>query len=218
MTEGVIKKSLTLDKITNLYQNKQYFLSEKAFLLLRNSEKISDIEKARFYIKLALIYASSDFLKEALTIKKDIQKSLNYIKKASSLGHAHASYLIGWSFEYGNGFKIDYLKAKEYYELAIKQDGTGWYKGYLGRLYLDGRGVSANVTLALKLFEEAANANNDGAQFLLGEFYENGNYVEKNIDLAIYWYKKAANNGDEGANKKLKQLAKPKKTKKEIQA
>jgi TPR repeat protein len=218
LTKGYLRKNLNIESIIKLYDDKKYFLAEKSFLLLSNSDKISDIEKAKFYYQLARIYISSDILDDALEIKRNNQKAFHYIKKASSLGHFHATFLLGWIYEFGKIVNDDITKAIEYYELAIKQEGTGFYKISLGRLYLEGKGVNKDFDTGIKLYEESANSDNPRAQFRLGEFYETGEHVEKNIDLAIGWFEKAANNGNEEAKEKLKKLTKPKKSKKEAQA
>ena len=65
----------------------------------------------------------------------------------------------------------------------------------LARAYLDGNGVAANDTLALKWLRRAADENYSDAENELGILYSSGRAVEKNKEEAFKWYKKAAKHG-----------------------
>jgi TPR repeat protein len=220
-TRGIIRKNLSFDNVIKLYKDKKYFMAEKAFLLLSNSEEdiLSNEKKGSFFYDLACVYCKEDLLADGLGVKINNKKAISYLKQSSNLGYSHASYCLSHAYKY-YWPTPDYKIALEYIELAIRQSSSDWYKYILGNFYLEGDGVDKDVDAGLKLYEESANSNpnNPTAQFKLGLFYENGEYVDKNPDLAIDWYEKAANNGHEAAKEKLKKLTKPKKVKKEVQA
>ena len=53
-----------------------------------------------------------------------------------------------------------------------------------------------NYSAALKMYEEAASANNAMAMAKIGEMYYNGNGVEINYNIAASWFIKGANLGN----------------------
>ena len=88
---------------------------------------------------------------------------------------------------YKNG---DYDNA---YKLAIIGDlSNNVLQWYLGWMYFEGRGTTANTNEAFRLWAESAHQGNPMAQNDLAIMYEFGEGVEANIDCAIHWYERAA--------------------------
>ena len=65
----------------------------------------------------------------------------------------------------------------------------------MGRLYLSGRGLQQDPTLAFQLFQEAAQTEYPPAQFHVGYAYLLGQGVEKNLPEAREWLGAAAESG-----------------------
>ncbi len=77
----------------------------------------------------------------------------------------------------------------------------------MAHCYLNGDGVSQNVTEGLKWTREAANNGNKYAQCALGSYYEHGvSGIQKDVNQAIFWYRKAAAQGVTYAQIHLAQL------------
>ena len=72
--------------------------------------------------------------------------------------------------------------------------------------HLKGDGVEKNVATASKLFQAAAEAGHDKAQFNLGAMYLNGIGIVKNKPLAIYWLEKSASLGNRQALHSLEKI------------
>ncbi|HEX6704499.1 MAG TPA: NB-ARC domain-containing protein [Albitalea sp.] len=72
-------------------------------------------------------------------------------------------------------------------------------------LYL-GRGMTRDVSAAVKLYRQAAEMGNASAQNSLGRLYETGDGVERNVLKAVTWYRKAADQGHPDARAALQRL------------
>lgn len=65
----------------------------------------------------------------------------------------------------------------------------------LGHLYLNGVGIKADLSMALKFWEQAADSNCAPALYDLGQLYENGNGVAVDSEKAISYYDRAGQLG-----------------------
>lgn len=89
----------------------------------------------------------------------------------------------------------------EDYELAYRKlkpnadQGVAMAQNTLGRMYLQGQGVSKNTDSALALFRKAAEQGLANAQSNLGVMYASGLGVPQDYRKSIYWFKKAADQG-----------------------
>ena len=98
---------------------------------------------------------------------------------------------LGIAYYFGRGDKdVDYDKAREYFERALKE-GEEEYLYPLGRIYYD----EEQYDKAMEYYLQAA-ANDNEYQSLaeddIGDMYRNGNGVKRNLKKAIEWYKKGA--------------------------
>ena len=73
----------------------------------------------------------------------------------------------------------------------------------LGVCYQNGKGVSKDMTEAVKWYRKAAEQGHATAQCSLGVCYDNGNGVSKNPEEAVKWYRKAAEQGHATAQNNL---------------
>ncbi|HXS07950.1 MAG TPA: hypothetical protein VN723_14260, partial [Rhizomicrobium sp.] len=82
---------------------------------------------------------------------------------------------------------------------AAANQGNATAETIIGLRYLDGQGISADATQALKWLQKAADAGQAVAQYRLGTMYERGQGVTANPALAAKWYLAAANQGNRKA-------------------
>lgn len=89
----------------------------------------------------------------------------------------------------------------ENYDLAYKKlaplsvKGDAMAQNTLGRMYMQGSGVTQDFNEAFALFQKAAGKGLPNAQSNLGVLYASGKGVEQDYKLSINWFKKAANQG-----------------------
>ena len=86
--------------------------------------------------------------------------------------------------------KGEYKTAKIYYELASAM-GNDTAMSNLGYIYMYGRDVQIDYTIAFAFFRLSAEKGNIEATYKLGNLYQSGKGVEKNIELALEYYDKA---------------------------
>jgi localization factor PodJL len=76
---------------------------------------------------------------------------------------------------------------------ALKGDPAAAYE--IGVRFAEGKGVAADLDLAAKWYDRAAQAGVVPALFRLGTFYEKGLSVKKDVDIARRYYAQAAERG-----------------------
>lgn len=88
-------------------------------------------------------------------VAKDYDKAFEWYQKAVELsGNAAAECSLGMCYQYGYGTKINYEKARCFYELSAKQGlGLAYYR--MGLLYEEGLGVTKDIQTAKQYFGEA---------------------------------------------------------------
>lgn len=136
-------------------------------------------------LKQALFYLKGD-----ATIKKDVNKSIEYLKPCASKGDAKAQLLLGRIYltqkdesKYSKAFELIKASANSGYALA---------QGDLGVLYKYGYGCKLNYNKAITWFKKAANAGDSKAAYSLGYMYLKGlGNVTQDYTQAIYWFEKS---------------------------
>ncbi len=88
-------------------------------------------------------------------VAKNYDKAFEWYQKAADLsGNAAAECSLGMCYQYGYGTKIDYEKARCFYELSARQGlGLAYYR--MGLLYEQGLGVAKDIRIAKQYFGEA---------------------------------------------------------------
>ena len=82
---------------------------------------------------------------------------------------------------------------RDFYPLAKAENADSEY--YLGLMYVNGQGLSANAEEGSIWLLRAANRGNVKAQYLLGQMYINGIGISKSIQTGIRWHLTAARQG-----------------------
>jgi TPR repeat protein len=117
-------------------------------------------------------------------------------------GDARAQFLVGSSYQFGQGVPQDYAQAVDWYRKAAAQgNASAQYK--LGRLYEQGQGVPQDYAQAVDWYRKAALRHHANAQNNLGSLYLNGEGVLQDYDEAYAWYRLGATQGDALAQKNL---------------
>ena len=135
------------------------------------------------------------------------EEHIEQIRPWVEKGKAWAQYILGATYENGEGVDQSYQQAKELYELSASQGfATSQYN--LGLMYEKGHGMDQSYERAAEYFEAAARQGNANAQFNLGALYANGQGVEQSFETARKWWMKSAEQGEQSAIKMLQKLDK----------
>lgn len=87
--------------------------------------------------------------------------------------------------------KGDYRTATEYYRLAAVM-GDDQAIANLGYVYLYGRAVEPNLSIAMGYFKIAAGRNNIDGAYKLGDIYGSDKWCVKDTEMSLYYYRMAA--------------------------
>ena len=131
--------------------------------------------------------------------------ALEWCCKAADQRNVTALYLLGQSYHYGDGVKINMQEAECYYTMAAEENADKQF--LLGCLYRSGKAsFFRDPKKAHQWIRRAAQGGNANAQFSLCGMYLNGEGCEKNADQALFWCSRAAEQGHKEAKNALEQL------------
>ena len=136
------------------------------------------------------------------------------LKKKAAAGDANAQYMLGLTYDLGQGVPENKAEAVKWYRLAAAQ-GLADAQLSLGAMYEYGQGVPEDKTEAVKWFRLAAAQGDASAQFNLGRMYYLGEGVPEDYVQAYKWWNLAAASGDTSAVKN-KNIVAEKMTKEQI--
>ena len=105
----------------------------------------------------------------------------------SESGDARAMEAVGCMYMDGNGVKLDYGRALEWFEKAVKKGNLDAYNN-MGFMYTEGLGVKKDVVKAFDCYFKAAHNNNYMAQATLAALYYSGTGVKKSKKDALKWF------------------------------
>ena len=141
--------------------------------------------------------------------EKGDAEALQQLQGRAEQGDADAQNELGEIYYWGMGVKIDYRKAFEWFEKAMKQNHV-FAKFNIGKMFYWGRGIEKDEKRAevlckevLDEIKELVENGNVDAQYSLGWMYDNGLGVEKDEREAVKWYRLAAEQGNAGAQNNL---------------
>ena len=120
------------------------------------------------------------------------------LRKSAEAGDASAQNRLGLLYDEGKGVPQDYRQAKEWFEMAAKQEHAGAQVN-LGTLYLQGHGAPQSAQMALFWFDRSAEQGDALAFAKLGLMYAQGRGVLQNFILAHKWYNLSAAHGEQRA-------------------
>lgn len=136
-------------------------------------------------------------------IEKNYNESLNWYKKALSLGDSSVSVKIGEMYRDGIGTPIDPVKATECFMYGAKNGNVIAIWNIIS-MYVSGMIEDSNVHInAMNMLKKLAKCGNSDAARRLGNLYYDGVGVKKDYSEAIVWYEIAANLGDQWSKTRL---------------
>lgn len=144
-------------------------------------------------------------LLHGLHLPQDKARAHNLFHLASLQGEAWATYLLGLTYEHGDGVEVNLEEAIACFEKASSEVTRAKY--CLGRLYFftEDPGVQDRA-LGVKWIKQAADEGDADAQALLGDIFLRGWGVEPNANKACEWFKQAADRDHAHANLELAKL------------
>ena len=164
----------------------------EAIELLKQGVKLGSAE---CQASLAVAYLFGDH------VEVDKERAHNLLQLAKLQGYAWGTYLLGMTYEQGDGVSQNFDKAIECYkEIADEEPRAAYRLGYLS-LWRDEH--DQDLPAAAKWFMNAAERGNADAQLHLGIMLLNGYGVEESASKAEKWFKLAADQGNRSANREL---------------
>lgn len=187
MSGKIIALSLVLFSILNANNNAEETCKKNIDTIRIRAEE-GDASKQ--YL-MGIIY------KNGLCVKKDSIKSFKYFSMSNFNGYLLAKFDLAEMYYYGEGTKINYKKSYELYnKILIDSHRDAIIKAKLGYMYLSGKGVDKNLSMAKKLYEESAESGHLDASYNLGLMYMSGLGTDKNISKAIEYLNTPATSND----------------------
>lgn len=139
--------------------------------------------------------------------EQDYQMAYNKFLWLAERDYDTAIFYLGLYAEYGFLGKVDYRKAIEYYEKAIKL-GNAYSATNLGRMYSLGVGVEIDTRKGFEYYKMAYEMGDVLACANVGYCYEVGQGVKKCKWKAIKYYYEGTKRGEENASENLHQFKK----------
>ncbi|MGM9972296.1 MAG: SEL1-like repeat protein [Anaeroplasmataceae bacterium] len=164
----------------------------------------NNIWKMIFFIALFIfnILGIIGAVKSIKVIKKHYKnEKLEYIISLAKNGDVDAQLELAHIYYEGKIVIQDFNNAF-YWTKEAASNNIG-AKLDLALYYSQGIGVKKNITKAISLYEEMAEAGIKESQYNLGVIYENGEEIEHDYQKAKYWYEKSADQGYVYAQYKL---------------
>ncbi|MDP4813475.1 MAG: serine/threonine-protein kinase [Saprospiraceae bacterium] len=158
---------------------------------------------------LANLYFDGEYL------PKDYKKHFELVNKAFKFdeGNYNAIENLGDIYQFGIGTEINYKKAEDFYQLALKTNGLR-SNNYINiaKLYRKGGpGLKKNESTFVKYLIIAEKKGNMDATAMLGDYYnEVGNryYYKGDYSTAKKYYRMAANKGDKNGKYNVRYMNK----------
>jgi len=144
----------------------------------------------------------------ARDLDRNLPLAAQLFEAAAKQGNVKAEYWTGYSYERGEGVKLDLAKAVEWYRKAA-DGGEARASNNLGLIYLTGNGAARDLTRAFALFKAASDKGDAWAENNLGGMYEMGWGVAADRAEAVRLYRLAAAQGNPHAAENLKRLGEP---------
>ena len=128
--------------------------------------------------------------------------SFDVLLEKAEQGDAHAQYLLGRRYNFGDGVTRNREKAVEWHTRAANQ-GHATAQYILGLMYGAGEGVHQDTRQAVAWISRSAEQGLAEAQYALGMMYLTGEDVPRDPEKAAELLRKAAAQGNEGAKRQV---------------
>ena len=135
----------------------------------------------------ALAGDAEDCNNAAALLQTDPARAVSACSNLAEQGDAHAEFMLGAMYNFGEGVLQDYARASLWYRKAADQ-GVAGAQYNLGVMYDTGQGVTQDHATALRLYRAAADQGFAAGQLNLGALYQNGDGVPMDYVQAYMWY------------------------------
>ena len=134
-----------------------------------------------------------DYYKEAMDLygKNHHEEAYRLFEQGANVGEEKCFFGIAWLLNYGQYVEQNTKKAEEIFGqhfdaiLDLANDGDAEAMYLVGRLYLNGLGVTKSIDKSLEWIEKSAIAGCSSAQNALGNWYDFGTNVTQSYTEAI---------------------------------
>ncbi|WP_432472593.1 SPOR domain-containing protein [Amphritea sp. HPY] len=137
--------------------------------------------------------------------KPDLGKSVEWLQRATDLGHAEAAYNLGIAYQYGQSVNKDLTRARDAYQRAIAGNNAKAMRN-LALMYEIGNGVKQDAASAFQLYLQSAGLGLSDSQLKTAVMLLQGTGVVADPVQGRYWLEKAAESGDADAQLQLAML------------
>lgn len=165
-------------------------------LAFENQLEKAMLGNAQAMLEVSHLYASG------AGVKRDMEKSLFWIKRSTDLDFGPAWTALGVCYKYGRGVKVDYVQAYNCFSNAAAHwHPLGLYsKGFM---QYKGLGCPQDYAAAFVDFNQGADLGDPLCMYMMGLCYRNGFGVVQDIAQADFWLNKAAELGITAAESEL---------------
>lgn len=154
------------------------------------------IDKTEGYAYLGYCYIAKNMMDKAFYL---LMESVSDADKGIS-PPVNVYYWLGYCCYYGEGTKIDYKRAKFYFEKFLQYKYDDYDNPYIESsvnlnlyfIHYDGKGVIADKKLAISYLQKAAGLDNEIAETLLGTLYFDGESLPYDTERAVMYLERAA--------------------------
>ena len=115
----------------------------------------------------------------------DLDQSRKIYIDLVAQNHPYAMNTLAWMYGYGQGVEINYQKAIDLYEQAIKLKNPNAMNN-LALMYASGKGVETNYQKAINLYEQAIDLNDANAMHNLADMYVYPKFTESTESTELY--------------------------------
>jgi len=165
---------------------------QEAVELLKRGAKLGSAE---CQASLAIAYMFGD------QVEVDKEHAHNLLQLSRLQGSVWGTYLLGMTYEEGDGVPKSIEKAVECFKEVVDEEPRAAFR--MGYLSLWGDEDNPDPAAAAKWFMSAAERGNADAQLHLGIMLLRGYGVEESPSKALKWYKLSAEQGNRSANREL---------------
>lgn len=139
---------------------------------------------------IALMYAGG------IGVPKDPAQAASWFRRAAEGGDATAQYNLALRYMRGDGVPKDCKESIHWLTAAADQNVVPALLDLANTYMHPPNGTSADVALAIRYYEKAANLGSPRAQAILGNTFGAGIQGKPDYEQAVKWYRKAADQGE----------------------
>ncbi len=188
-----------INYLINLYHNSHPYLKKKSVLYLQEMEFYYTELLAKTMNEEALMKVAFAYYEGNEFTKINYEKAIGYFSDLVKLDNTLGYLGLGLSYLYAKGVEEDFVKAKEYLEIAQTR-GNHKAMNALGEIYRLGYGVEINYQRAKDYYFEAAKNNETDALINLGLLHYRNQIQGASMKMAFQYINTANEKGNQLAH------------------